>query len=51
MHALNKVPYTEWLKQQKFLLIALWLEVQDQGVGRLMLLLAVLGKVLFQVSS
>ena len=51
INALNKVPYTEWLKQQKFLLIALWLEVQDQGVGRLMLLLAVLGKVLFQVSS
>ena len=32
----NKVPYTKWLKQQKFTFSQFWkLEVQDQGVGRI----------------
>lgn len=47
----NKVPQDGWLKQQKRIVLQFWrLEVSDQGVGRPMLLLEVLGKDLLQAS-
>ena len=47
----NKVPHTEWLKQQKFIVLFFWrLEVQNQDHRKAMLPLEVLGKPLFRAS-
>lgn len=48
--SINKVPHTEWLKQQKSIVLQLWwLEVQDQSDARWFLLRAVREEV-FHVS-
>lgn len=47
----NKVPQTEWLRQQKCIVSRFWrLDIQDQGISRTMIHLTVPGKNLFQDS-